>query len=66
MNKKVFIVAVPEEVKAQGNILDTPVIFSGIGKINATISAMAAFNSGYSEIINIGCYTFKSIWYNTI
>ena len=54
MNKKVFIVAVPEEVEAQGNILNTPVIFSGIGKINATIAAMTAFNLGYNEIINIG------------
>lgn len=54
MNKKVFIVAVLNEVEAQGNILDTPVIFSGIGKINATIAAMTAFNLGYSEIINIG------------
>ena len=54
MNKKVFIVAVLDEVEAQGNILDTPVIFSGIGKINATIAAMTAFNLGYSEIINIG------------
>jgi adenosylhomocysteine nucleosidase len=54
MNKKVFIVAVADEVEIQGNILDTPVIFSGIGKINATIAAMTALHSGYNEIINIG------------
>jgi adenosylhomocysteine nucleosidase len=54
MNKKVFIVAVPDEVNIQGRILDIPVIFSGIGKINATISAMHAFSLGYDEIINIG------------
>ena len=54
MNKKVFIVAVADEVEIQGNILNTPVIFSGIGKINATIAAVTAFNSGYNEVINIG------------
>ena len=54
MNKKVFIVAVNEEVNTQGSILNTPVIFSSIGKINATIAAMTAFNLGYTEIINIG------------
>jgi adenosylhomocysteine nucleosidase len=54
MNKKVFIVAVADEVEIQGNILNTPVIFSGIGKINATIDAMTALHSGYNEIINIG------------
>jgi adenosylhomocysteine nucleosidase len=54
MNKKIFIVAVPDEVEIQGEILNYPVIFSGIGKINATIAAMTAFNLGYNEIINIG------------
>jgi adenosylhomocysteine nucleosidase len=54
MNKKVFIVAVPNEVNIQGRILDIPVIFSGVGKINATIATMHALNSGYTEIINIG------------
>ena len=54
MNKKVFIVAVPDEVEVQGNILDIPVIFSGIGKINAAMAAMNAFNLGYNEVINIG------------
>lgn len=54
MNKKIFIVAVPNEVNIQGEILGIPVIFSGIGKINATIAAMNAFNLGYNEIINIG------------
>jgi len=54
MNKKVFIVAVPDEVEVQGSILNIPVIFSGVGKVNATIAAMDAFNLGYNEIINIG------------
>lgn len=54
MNKKIFIVAVPNEVEIQGNILDIPVIFSGVGKVNATIAAMHAFSLGFNEIINIG------------
>jgi adenosylhomocysteine nucleosidase len=54
MNKKVFIVAVPDEVDIQGNIIGYPVIFSGVGKINATMAAMSAIHLGYNEIINIG------------
>jgi adenosylhomocysteine nucleosidase len=54
MNKRVFIVAVPDEVEIQGEILGSPVIFSGVGKINATMAAYKAFSEKYSEIINIG------------
>jgi adenosylhomocysteine nucleosidase len=54
MNKRVFIVAVPDEVEIQGKILGSPVIFSGIGKINATMAAYKAFSEGYNEVINIG------------
>jgi adenosylhomocysteine nucleosidase len=54
MNKKVFIVAVPDEVGIQGNILGYPVMFSGVGKINAAMTATMAFSLGYDEIINIG------------
>jgi len=57
---KVFIVAVPDEVEIQGMILGNPVIFSGVGKINASIAAYTAFNQGYKEIINIGsCGSLK-------
>jgi adenosylhomocysteine nucleosidase len=60
MNKKVFIVAVPDEVDTQGKILEYPVIFSGVGKINATMTAMSALHLGYNEIINIGsCGSLK-------
>ena len=60
MSKKIFIVAVADEVNTQGNILKTPVIFSGVGKVNAAIAATAAFNLGYNEIINIGsCGSLK-------
>jgi adenosylhomocysteine nucleosidase len=54
MNKRVFIVAVPDEVEIQGEILGSPVIFSGVGKINATMAAYRAFSEKYSEVINIG------------
>jgi adenosylhomocysteine nucleosidase len=61
MNKKVFIVAVPDEVDTQGKILEYPVIFSGVGKINATMAAMSALHLGYNEIINIGsCGSLRS------
>jgi adenosylhomocysteine nucleosidase len=60
MNKKVFIVAVSDEVDIQGKILEYPVIFSGVGKINATMAAMSALHLGYNEIINIGsCGSLK-------
>jgi adenosylhomocysteine nucleosidase len=52
--KKCFIVAVPDEVEVQGEILGLPVIFSGVGKINAAMAAWNAFSQGYKEIINIG------------
>ena len=54
MSKRVFIVAVPDEVEIQGEILGSPVIFSGVGKINATMAAYNAVTSNYNEIINIG------------
>jgi len=57
---KVFIVAVPYEVETQDKILDIPVIFSGVGKINATMAAYRAFSEGYKEVINIGsCGSLK-------
>ena len=60
MNNKVFIVAVPAEIDItpnqtnNGTLLNHDVIFSGVGKINATIAAYKAFSKGYKEIINIG------------
>jgi len=54
MNKRVFIVAIPDEVEMQREILGSSVIFSGVGKINATMAAYRAFSEGYNEVINIG------------
>lgn len=60
MNKKIFIVAVEDEVEIQDDILGYPVIFSGVGKINATMAATIASNLGYNELINIGsCGSLK-------
>ena len=57
---RVFIVAVPDEVNTQGEILGSPVIFSGVGKINAAMAAYRAFSEGYKEVINIGsCGSMK-------
>jgi adenosylhomocysteine nucleosidase len=57
---RVFIVAVPEEVNSTTTILGSPVIFSGLGKINASMAVYNAFISGYKEIINIGsCGSLK-------
>ena len=54
MNKKAFIIASPLETNHATEILGYPIIYSGIGKINATIATMKAYNSGYNTIINIG------------
>jgi adenosylhomocysteine nucleosidase len=51
---RVFIVAVPDEVETQTTILGSPVVFSGVGKINAAMAAYRAFSEGYKEVINIG------------
>jgi adenosylhomocysteine nucleosidase len=51
---RVFIIALAEEVNFQTKILGSPVIFTGVGKINAAIGAYKAFTEGYKEIINIG------------
>ena len=60
MNKKVFIVAVADEVDIQGEILGIPVMFSGVGKVNAAMTATMAFSLGYNEVINIGsCGSLK-------
>jgi adenosylhomocysteine nucleosidase len=56
----VFIVALKEEIENYDSILGHPVIFSGVGKINATIAACKAINMGFKKIINIGsCGSLK-------
>jgi len=60
MSDTVFIVALLDEVDKETTILGCPVIFSGVGKINATMAAYKAFTDGYKEVINIGsCGSLK-------
>lgn len=51
---RVFIVAVPEEVGHATTILGSPVIFSGVGKVNAAMAATKACEMGAKQVINIG------------
>jgi adenosylhomocysteine nucleosidase len=60
MNKRVFIVASPLETGLAKDINGSPIIYSGVGKINATMAAYKAFVEGYDEVINIGsCGSLK-------
>ena len=60
MSKKVIIVASPLETGLANDVNGYPIIYSGVGKINATIAAYKAFTEGYDEIINIGsCGSLK-------
>jgi len=54
MKDRVFLVAVPLEVGGVQEILGSPVIFTGVGKINATIAAHHAVAQGFRKIVNIG------------
>lgn len=54
MNKTVFIIASPLETDNAKKILGRPIIYSGIGKINAVMAVMKAHELGYTNIINIG------------
>ncbi|MEI7472172.1 MAG: hypothetical protein WCJ85_07930 [Chitinophagaceae bacterium] len=51
---KAFLIAIPEEVKGVKKILDYPVYYAGVGKVNAAIAAMELIQKGYTELINIG------------
>lgn len=54
MKKSLIISALPEELSFIESIKNVPIIYSGVGKINASISAMMATEQGYTKIINIG------------
>lgn len=51
---KAFIVALPEELNGIKDIHGFPVMYSGVGKINAAIGAFQLIQQGVTEIINIG------------
>lgn len=50
----VFIIALPQETNFAKSFLGYPIIYSGVGKINASIAVNKAFNQNYKNIINIG------------
>lgn len=59
MNKIAFIIALPNETESISSILGYPIIYSGVGKINAVMAVYKAFNMGYKQIVNIGsCGSF--------
>ena len=51
---KCFIVALKEETGGVSSINGLPVIYSGVGKINAARAASVAIAHEFNEIINIG------------
>lgn len=51
---KAFLVALPEELKGVNEIHGHPVMYSGVGKINAAIGTFKLIQQGVTEIINIG------------
>jgi nucleoside phosphorylase len=52
--KKAFIIALGEEVNHVATINGAMVLYSGVGKINATIGAYTLIQQGATEIINVG------------
>ncbi|MFM2359408.1 MAG: hypothetical protein RLY16_1401 [Bacteroidota bacterium] len=52
--KRAFIIALQEEVGAISQINGDPILYCGVGKINATIGAMQLVQDGYTHIINLG------------
>lgn len=59
--RKCFIAAVPEELGGETIIDGIPVFYSGVGKVNAALSAMLAIQQGFSELINIGSCGSKQL-----
>ena len=60
MKDTIFVVALRQEVNGLDSLLECPIIFSGVGKINSTIATMTAISKGYTNIINIGsCGSLK-------
>lgn len=51
---KAFIIALKEEVNHMEEIHGSPVLFCGVGKVNAAMGAQELLRQGATEIINIG------------
>lgn len=57
---RAFIIALPEETNYINAINSDIIFYSGVGKINATITTCKVIELGYTEIINIGsCGSLK-------
>jgi adenosylhomocysteine nucleosidase len=54
MKKTVIIAALPQELNNLENLFGIPIIYSGVGKVNAAISSTISFFSGYNHVINLG------------
>lgn len=63
---KCFIVALKEETGGITEINGHPIIYSGVGKINAARAASVALANGYNNIINIGSVGSKNLSLGTI
>jgi adenosylhomocysteine nucleosidase len=51
---RAFVIALREEVSHVEQINGCPILFSGVGKINAALAAYDLIHKGFTEIINIG------------
>ena len=61
---RAFIIALPEETNYINAINSDIIFYSGVGKINATITTCKVIELGYTEIINIGSsFKFKNSSY---
>lgn len=54
MDKRAFIVALPEEVHHMEEIHGSPVLFCGVGKVNAALGIQEIRRMGFNEVVNIG------------
>jgi len=54
MERRAFIVALPDEVHHMTEIHGSPVLFCGVGKVNAALGIQELRRMGYEEAVNIG------------
>jgi nucleoside phosphorylase len=54
MPDRAFIVALPDEVHHMQEIHGSPVLFCGVGKVNAALGIQELRRMGFDEVVNIG------------
>lgn len=54
MSLRAFIVALPDEVHHLEEIHGSPVLFCGVGKVNAALGVQELRRLGYREVVNLG------------